>query len=223
VEVVIWRSETMRARVAIATATLGLIVVWAIPGHAGRPASAVVATDPAGDWGSNHDPFIGPLGGPVGQDLLEASLAVTEPGKVDFVLKLAGLPGDQMFDSTRYGWRFSVDRTPFLLTNFNVECVTDARPNDCEDAAGSGPLFEIYTLKPHGFVGMVQADLDRTANTITISVPTDFIEARKGSIIAPYPKTDPDPIMAGLPIWGSVANQPIPYDLMKYSNRFILP
>ncbi len=212
----------MRVRVAIATGILGLVFA-AMPVQAARPASAVVGTDPAGDWGSNHDPFIGPLGGPVGQDLLEASIAVTEPGKVDFVLKLAGLPADQMFDTTRYGWRFSVDRSAYLLTNFNVECVTDARPEDCEDTAGSGPLFEIYTLKPHGFVGMVLAELDRTANTITVSVPGHLIDTKEGSVIAPYPKSDPDPIMAGALFWGSIANQPIPYDLMEYSTRFTLP
>jgi hypothetical protein len=212
----------MRVRAAIATVTFGL-VVSAMPVQAARPTSAVVATDPAGDWGSNHDPYIGPLGELVGQDLLEASIAVTEPGKVDFILKLAGLPGDQTFDSTRYGWRFRVGSKPYLLTNFNVECVTDGRPADCEDTAGSGPLFEIYTLQPHKLVGMVLAQLDRTVNTITISVPADFINAGKGSIIAPYPKADPDPIMAGLPVWGSVANQPIPYDLMKYSIKFTVP
>lgn len=215
----------MRVRATIVVLTLGLIgagmaTVQAAP----TTRSVVVGTDPAGDWGSNHDPFIGPLGGPLGQDLLEASIAVTQPRKVDFVLTLDGLPDQDTSDANRYGWRFIVGRTNYLLTNFDTECATETvPPARCQGSFADEPIFEIYTLEPRELVGSVLAQLDRTAGTITISIPAKFIGAKKGSVIAPYSKNDSAPIMASPPVWGSIANNPIPYDLMEVTENFVMP
>ena len=76
----------------------------------------VVATDPADDWGANVDPNIAPAGAPLGMELVEAAIGLSEDKTaINFILKLGGSSGGGVPELVRWGWEFSVDGNAYQL------------------------------------------------------------------------------------------------------------
>ena len=82
----------------------------------------VVATDPGDDWGANVDPTIAPAGVPLGMEITEAAIGLSEDKKdINFIITLAGPSGGGIPELVRYGWEFSVDGNAFQLNGGRTE------------------------------------------------------------------------------------------------------
>lgn len=156
----------------------------------------VVGTDPAGDWGSNVDANIGPLGDALGQDLTSAS--ITSDGKnVNFIMGLNSLPANGgVPEVSRYTWDFMVNGE---YTEIDGKWSNYSR-GACDPTAGSCPpprdpgmqpflvrgncsLVEGTNVQTCEEIGVVQGVFDPAAKTITVSVPMEMIGAKKGTKI----------------------------------------
>lgn len=163
----------------------------------------VVATDPADDWGANVDPNIAPAGTPLGMELIEAAIGLSDDKKaINFIITLAGPTGGGTPETIRYGWDFSVDGNAYQLNGGRTELVrgmcnpliTDpACPPNVGDPAKL-TNFPFFVRSGTCTVGadctvhaVVNAIFDATAGTITIPVPLEILEAKLGSTIAPLP------------------------------------
>ena len=159
-----------------------------------------VGEDPAGDWGSNVDPEIAPIGEQFGMDLTGADIAF-DGENINFVIKLAALPpSGGSPEIARYTWNFFVDKKELELDGK----FTNYSRGACDPTAGSCPPPRDPGLQPFIVRGdcvenptpattittctefaKVQAVFDAAAGTITIPVPAEAIGAKKGSKIAP--------------------------------------
>ena len=187
----------------IAVSLLGSIVPSA-PAVAGakKPAKpVVVATDDPADWGANVDPTIAAAGTPLGMELLEAAIGLSEDKKaINFIITLAGPSSGGMPETIRYGWEFTVDGDAFQLNGGRTELVrgmcnpliTDpACPPNVGDPAQL-TNFPFFVRSGTCTVGadctinaVVNATFDVVANTITIPVPLEAVGAKLGSTIGP--------------------------------------
>ena len=187
----------------LAASLLGLMLV---PGpHAvarGKAAGpVVVATDDPADWGTNVDKTIAPAGMPLGMELAEAAIGLSEDkSAINFIIKLAGPTGGGPPEAVRYGWEITVDGNAFQLTGGRTELVrgmcnplvTDpACPPNVGDPAKltNFPFFVRSGTCTAGadctVHAVVNAAFDAVESTITIPVPLEAVEAKLGSTIGP--------------------------------------
>lgn len=188
----------------LATSLVGLII---LPGpHAaarGKKAAGpvVVATDDPADWGANVDPTIAPAGTPLGMELVEAAIGLSDDKKaINFIIKLAGPTSGATPETIRYGWEFTVDGNAFQLNGGRTELVrgtcnpliTDpACPPNIGDPAKltNWPFFirsGTCTVGADCKVnGVVNATFDVASSTITIPVPLEVVGAKLGSTVGP--------------------------------------
>lgn len=160
----------------------------------------VLGTDVAGDWGSNVDPSIGPVGDALGQDLVEAAIEPKDKTTLNFIITVNSLPPvGGAPEVTRYSWDFNVDGEAVELDGK----FTNYSRGVCDPTAGSCPPPRDPGMQPFFVrgncgvaadgtsvtvceeIGVVQAAFDAAAGTITIPVPLELIGAKKGSKITP--------------------------------------
>lgn len=168
----------------------------------GGPASAapkkgpvVVGTDDAGDWGSNVDGQLAPVGNQLGQELVEASIEQVDATTLNFIIKVASLPASGgVPEVPRYVWTMTVDGTLLQLdgkfTNFH-RGACDPTAGNCPPPRnpGQGPFMvrgncvegEVVTCEE---IGLVNATFDAASGTITIPVSLELLGAKAGSKIA---------------------------------------
>jgi hypothetical protein len=192
--------------VALATSLLALMIVPGLPGVAQgkkkKPAGpVVVATDDPADWGANVDPTIAPAGVPLGMEILEASIGLSEDKKdIHFIIKLAGPTAGGVPELVRYGWEFTVDGKAFQLNGGRTELVRGmcnplhtepACPPNVGDPAALAN-FPFFVRSGACSVGAecvvhawVNATFDVAESTITIPVPLEVVDAKLGSKIGP--------------------------------------
>ena len=186
---------------AIAVLSIAALLV---PSVAAKPKKkkggpVVVATDDAADWGSNVDASLAPLGGALGQELVEASIQ-GDAKTVNFIIKVSGLPPTGGIpEFVRYSWDFTVNGEAYGMSGNFTEYARGvcypAHTNTCPPpkdpgmqpfyirqgpcTIGSGGLGEC------NLVATVKATFDAATGTITIPVPAEAIKAKPGSKIGP--------------------------------------
>lgn len=188
------------ALVALMLSGLVAAALAGTPGvaNAGKKAKGgpvVVGTDAADDWGSNVEAALAPLGNALGQELVEASIGMADKKTVNFIIKLASLPAPGgMPEFTRYNWTMSVDGNTVELdgkfTNYS-RGACDPTAGSCPPPRdpGEAPFFVRGNCETVGTtvvcqeLGLVHAEFDPGAATITIPVPLDVLGAKPGSKI----------------------------------------
>ena len=182
--------------------SLALVVAcFAAPGAAlakKKSGPVVVGTDASGDWGNATDPTIAPIGDALGQDLVEASVAMADKTTVNFVIKLNSLPpSGGVPEVSRYTWDLTVDGN---FTELDGKFTNYSR-GACDPTAGSCPPPRDPGLQPFSVrgdctvneanvttcqeIGVVQATFDAASATITIPVTLELLKAKPGSKIGP--------------------------------------
>lgn len=192
----------MKARKFIAVLGAAALATSMFAGSATAQAKKplTLGTDPAGDWGANTDPNIGPIGDVMGQDLTGASMS-TDGKNLNFVITLNSLPpSGGMPEFTRYTWNFTVNNKPLELDGK----FTNYSRGTCDPTSGQCPPPRDPGMQPFLVRGncatdntlpvtltfceelaKVQAQFDASNGTITIPVPLANISAKKGSKIGP--------------------------------------
>ncbi|HET7483578.1 MAG TPA: hypothetical protein VFK89_12040 [Actinomycetota bacterium] len=198
------RSRTLIS-LLVAAVSVTALAATALPATAAAKTKAPkvksVGTDPDGDWGTNVDPTLGPLGAPLGQDLVSAAIG-NDSKTVNFVIGVSSLPPTGgMPEFTRYTWELSVDGAYVELdgkyTNYS-RGACDPTGNSCPPPRDPGqqPFIVRGDCASNGAVvvcnelGIVKATFDSTTNTITIPVPLDMIHAHTGTKIAGNSQAD---------------------------------
>jgi hypothetical protein len=194
-----------------------------------------VGTDPAGDWGTNADPTLGPLGGPLGQDLVEASIGLADAKTLNFVIKVSSLPPNGgVPEGTRYTWELMVDGNFVELdgkwSNY-TRGACDPTGNSCPPPRDPGmqPFLvrgdcaaatQVVACKE---LGLVHATFDPAAGTITIPVPLAMIKAKPGTKIEGG--TQADSTFSGVSAVPSAfySQASLPYDTLMPTKAFVLP
>jgi opacity protein-like surface antigen len=103
--------------------------------------AVTVGTDALGDWGGGGDAAA--VGHALGQDLLSASIGMSSPETVDFVLGVSFLPSaGGVPEASRYTWNFDVNKKPFELdgkfTNYS-RGACDPTSGQCPPPRDPGP------------------------------------------------------------------------------------
>ncbi|MCA1697067.1 MAG: hypothetical protein LC749_21415 [Actinobacteria bacterium] len=202
----------------------------------GKTKPTVVGKDGADDWGESIDPTIGPIGGLLGQDLIEAAIGVADAKTLNFVIKVSSLTTGGVPEFTRYTWEMTVDGEAYMLDGK----YTDYSRGVCDPPppAGSGgcppprdpgqqPFFVKGDCTVDGTSGLasctekgiVQGSFDAASGTITIPVPMSLLGAKPGSKIAP-----------AILIFGNITAQPavrgsytgFPFDRLLVSKVFVV-
>jgi hypothetical protein len=203
-------------------------------GKAAKP--VVVATDDPADWGANADATIAPAGTPLGMELLEASIGLSEDKKaINFIIKLAGPTAGGVPELVRYGWEFTVDGAAYQLNGGRTELVRGMCNPLITDPACPPAVGDPATLANFPFFvrsgpcavqaeckieAVVNATFDTAASTITIPVPLEVVGAKLGSTIGP---------MGGLfgAIYAApgalVSNTSLPHDAILLTKTIKLP
>ena len=205
-----------------------------------KPAGpVVVATDDAADWGANVDPNIAPAGNALGQELVEASIAMADAKTVNFVIKVAGLPPTGGIpEGARYSWDFTVNGDAFSMSGNFTDYIRGvcypAHTNSCPPPKDPGQQpFYIRTgpctISPTAasisdctLMATVKAIFDSATGTITIPVPLDAIKAKPGSKIGPGTNS-----IYGATIYATpavvTASAAAPHDTMVATGTFTVP
>jgi len=228
------RVSPMKRLITIVVAAGLVAIPLQVASHArGSSKPMVVAKDAPDDWGSNVDPAISPLGGVLGQELVEASIGMIDAKTVGFVIKVASLPpSGGMPEITRYLWDMHVDTKGVVLdgkfTNYSRGTCDPQTGGQCPPPRDPGlqPFF-VRTdcrLEAAGTLcvekGIVQAKFDVASGTITIPVPLKLLGARPGS------KIEPATVFFGgimaLPS-AFASNGALPLDQMYPTKTFVVP
>ena len=186
----------------LAISLLGLMIIPGSPAVAGKKSGpVVVATDDPADWGATVDKTIAPAGTPLGMEIVEAAIGLSDDKKaINFIIKLAGPTSGGPPESVRYGWDFTIDGSAFALSGGRTELlrgmcnplVTDpACPPNVGDPAKL-MNFPFFVRSGSCTVGaectvheVVNATFDVTASTLTIPVPLEAVGAKLGSTVGP--------------------------------------
>ena len=178
----------------IGTAALATSLV-AGPVTAKSGKAKVVAKDAEGDWGDGTIPA--QAGAALGQDLVGAEIAMADKETINFVIKVASLPPNGGApEVSRYIWGLMVDGDYVELdgkwTNYS-RGACDPTSGQCPPPRdpGTQPFLvrancgavEGQNVTTCEEVGIVQGAFDAAAGTITIPVPADMINAKRGSKI----------------------------------------
>lgn len=166
--------------------------------HAGKaPKAFVVGTDAKGDFGANVDAGLSPIGEAMGMDLIEASIAKADAKTLNFIIKVSGLPPTGGTpEIVRYVWTMTVGTELIQLdgkwSNFS-RGTCDPTGGTCPPPRnpGMGPFMVRGNCTDNGGtavtceeIGLVNAEFDSGAGTITIPVPMKLLGAKKGTKIA---------------------------------------
>ena len=220
---------------------IALALVAAVVPAAGaakkKSGPVVVATDATDDWGSNVDPSIAPAGGAIGQELVEASIAMADAKTVNFVIKVSGLPPTGGIpEGARYSWDFTVNGDAFGMSGNFTDYIRGvcypAHTNTCPPPKDPGqqPFFIRQgpcTIGAGGLgecnlVATVKAVFDTASGTITIPVPLEAIGAKAGSKIGPGTNSVFGATIYASPAAGT-ANANGPHDTMTATGTFTVP
>lgn len=195
----------MKVRGLLTVVAIGALVVGMVApsgiAAAKKSGPVVVATDDPADWGANVDGTIAPAGTPLGMELVEAAIGLSDDKTaINFIIKLAGPTGAAIPEFVRYGWEFSVDGNSFQLNGGRTELIrgtcnpliTDpACPPNVGDPTKL-TNFPFFVRSGTCSVGadctvhaVVNATFDVATSTITIPVPLEVVEAKLGSKIGP--------------------------------------
>jgi hypothetical protein len=199
-----------------------------------KPGPVVVGIDEAGDWGAAVDPNIGPAGDLLGQDLVEASIAMADKTTVNFVIKLASLPPTGGIpEVSRYTWDFHVDGEFVELdgkfTNYS-RGACDPTSGQCPPPRDPGmqPFMVRGDCAPNEAnvticqeIGIVTAAFDAAAATITIPVPLELLGAKLGSKIQPGVNIFGGGISATPAVF--VTSSAMPLDTLTVTGTFVVP
>ena len=226
--------KKLLSALVLAVSLAALVAPAAVAGKAPKPVK--VGTDDAADWGSNVEPALAPVGGALGQELVEASIGMGD-GNVDFVFKVAGLPPTGGIpEFARYSWDFTVNGEAFGMsgnfTDYARGVCYPAHTNSCPPPKDPGqqPFYvrqgpcTIGTggLGECNLVATAKATFDVAAGTVTIPVPMDAIGAKPGSKIGPGTNS-----VFGATIYASpaavTANVAGPHDTMTVLKTFTVP
>ena len=201
------------------------------------PKPVKVATDDAGDWGSNVEPTLAPVGATLGQELVEASIGMADAKTVNFVIKVAGLPPTGgVPEFARYSWDFTVNGEAFGMsgnfTDYARGVCYPPHTNSCPPPKDPGqqPFYVRQGPCTIGSAGLgectllatVKATFDAAAGTVTIPVPADVIGAKPGAKIGPGTNTTFGATIYASPAAGS-ASPNAPHDTMIVSKTYTVP
>jgi hypothetical protein len=220
------------------SAVLALLAFGALavlPAQAKAPKAMVVGTDPEGDWGANVDPTLGPIGGPLGQDLVQASIGMADKKTVNFIIKVTSLPSNGgMPEATRYTWNLLVNGKAYELdgkwSNY-TRGSCDPTGNACPPPRDPGmqPFLVRGDCASNGAavackeLGIVQATFDPGAGTITVPVTLAMLKAKPGSKIGSG--TQAASGFSGLSATPSAfySHSAAPYDFLIPTKTFVVP
>ena len=167
------------------------LVLPSTPAAAGKLVK--LGSDPAGDWGSNVDPGIGPIGNALGQDIIGAAIGSNKK-TVTFVIQLNSLPPNGGApEVSRYQWAFNVNGNAFELDGK----YTNYSRGACDPTSGQCPPPRNPGMQPFMLrgncvsgtvvtceeLGFVQGKFNATKASISIPVPLKLIKAKAGSKI----------------------------------------
>ncbi len=230
-----------------------LAVIWVAPGSGalaqrkmkGKP--QLVGTDADSDWGANVDPSLAPAGDALGQELIEAHLGMADAETVNFVIMVKSLPASNagIPEFTRYGWDFSVDGKPMLISGGFTEvlrtfCYPLHSEPQCPPNVGDPqqslerPFFVREGACTVGTGGVSdcrvkaivsatfeQQSLHAAKGMITVPIPLEAIGAKPGS------KIEPATGFLGETIYASpaviIASGNFPNDTMMVTETFVVP
>jgi hypothetical protein len=181
---------------AVVGAALAASLVPATAQAAKTAKPFVVGTDATGDFGTNADPTVAPLGAALGMDLIEAAIQKTDAKTLNFIIKVTGLPPTGGIpEAARYVWTMQVDGELLQLdgkwTNYS-RGTCDPTAGNCPPPRdpGMGPFMVRGNCTDNGGtavtceeVGLVNATFDAATGTITIPVPLELLGAKPGSKI----------------------------------------
>jgi hypothetical protein len=226
----------MKVRSVVTTAVASVLLVGLL-----APASAiakkssgptVVGTDDAADWGVNADPTLTPLGGPLGQELVEASIGMADAKTINFVIKVASLPpSGGVPEASRYNWDFTVNGTAYQLTGAFTDYLrgvcnplhTGACPPPQDP--GQQPFFlrqgSCLVGEDCFLLDTFNATFDAAEATITIPVPLAAIKAKPGSKIGPGATSLGGTVYAAPAVM--VTQAAFPHDTMTILKTFVVP
>ena len=224
------------------TAALAVSLAGASPSSAAKKKKSkkakplVVGTDPAGDWGSNVDATVAPLGEQLGQELIEASIVKADKKTLNFIIKVSSLPAPGgVPEFSRYNWDFTVNGNAIQMSGAFTEylrgvCNPTYNPAVCPPPRdpGQAPFF----LRQGGCllgappgpceeVAKVNGTFDAASGTITIPVPLKAIKAKKGSKIGPGASAYGPAIYAAPAAF--VTNATLPHDTMNVLKTYKVP
>jgi hypothetical protein len=191
----------------------------------------VVGTDADNDWGANVDASISPVGDMLGQELVEASIAMADTKTINFIIKVKSLPAFGGYPEIgRYNWDIAVDGEAFQMTGGFTEYIRGVcNPNVTNSCPpprdpGSAPFFIRQGPCNVGAecteVGLVHAVFDAATATITIPVPIDVIGAKPGSKITPGASSY-GPSIYSTP-QANVSQASLPNDTMTVTGTFVV-
>jgi hypothetical protein len=217
--------------IAVPVLLLGVLA----PGSAAakkKSGPVVVGTDDAADWGVNADASLTPLGGPLGQELVEASIGMADAKTVNFVIKVASLPpSGGVPEASRYNWDFTVNGTAYQLTGAFTDYLRGVcnplHTNACPPPQDPGqqPFFLRQGPCTVGaecnLLGTFTATFDAAEATITVPVPLAAIKAKAGSKIGPGVTTLGGTVYAAPAAMVSYAS--FPNDTMTILKTFVVP
>lgn len=190
--------KKLLSALVLAVSVAALVAPAASAGKAPKPAK--VATDADDDWGSNVDATLAPVGGALGQELVEASIGMADAKTVNFIIKVAGLPPTGgVPEFARYSWDFTVNGEAFGMsgnfTDYARGICYPAHTNSCPPPKdpGTQPFYVRQGPCTIGGGGLGECNLVATAKAtfdvatgrITIPVPTAAIGAKPGAKIGP--------------------------------------
>ncbi len=227
----------MKTRTALSIAAaicllFALVAPVAATAKGRKSGPQVVGKDEVGDWGSNADPTVAPLGDQLGQELVEASIGMADKKTVNFIIKVNSLPPwGGMPEISRYNWDINVDGTAYQLTGAFTEYIrgicNPLHTNSCPPPQDPG-MQSFFVRQGPCTVGadchllaIVHATFDPAEATITIPVPLELIKAKPGSKIAPGVSTLGGTVYAAPAALVSYAS--LPNDTMVVTGTFAVP
>lgn len=217
----------------LAAATLVVAALVAPVGTAtAAPKPTVVGTDPGDDWGTNAEGAVAPLGGPLGQELVEASIGMADAKTVNFVIKVAMLPPTGgVPEATRYNWDFAVNGTAYQLTGAFTDYLrgicNPLHTNSCPPPKdpGTQPFFlrqgPCTVPNECNVLAVVKATFDTASSTITIPVPLSVLKAKPGAKITPGVTSMGGTVYAAPAAMVSYAS--LPNDTMVVTKTYVVP
>lgn len=237
------RGNAMKTKAVISALLAGCLLgalfvptTHAAPKGKAKSGPQVVGTDDPADWGSNVDKTIAPAGNLLGQELVEASIEMSDMETVNFIIKLGGLPPTGGIpEGARYSWDFTVDGDAFSMsgnfTDYARGICYPAHSNSCpppQDPGGQpfyvreGPCtIGTSGLSECNLVATATATFDTATATITVPVPLEAIRAKPGSKIGPGTNS-----IFGATIYATpaavTANANGPHDTMNVLEEFVV-
>ena len=217
----------------------GLIAPSGLAAKKKKAGPVVVGTDAADDWGSNVESALQPIGGALGLELVEATIAPVDAETVNFIIKVAGLPPTGGIpEIARYGWDFTVDGEAIAMsgafTDYLRGICYPAHTNTCPPNPPSDPGMQPFFIRSGpctvgagglgecNLLAVVNATFDAAAGTVTIPVPLEAIGAKPGSVIGPGVNAT-----FGASIYGAIATVTAspagPHDTMIVTSSFTVP